>query len=193
MSFSKTIFNSGGPAGLGLAIPIAQAATHVVGRIDDVSHVASTHGTGYDDKHAALTVHKVHAVGAEPVFATDKFLLAQSQEMRASRAGPTFTHGQPVVYTSGRRPYLFIYSGSLLISRLTGDGRQAFQAAYDTYLRASAQLVGKARVAMPWMATLTFRDRSRTGYLTSVEMSINSLEAGRADLNFAMFVINESS
>lgn len=174
----------------------------------DVAHVGSTFGNGHQDQFAILSVWQINpsstkagnqtsgTVGgavreAELVFSTDKFLLASASELRSSRAAPVFTFGQPLVFTAGRRPYIFNYSGHLLISRIDGDGRNQFYEVYDQYLRASANLIGSDRAQLPWIVELAFKGGFRRGYVTNIDIALEGTTSGKADFSFSLFVVQD--
>ena len=98
---------------------------------------------------------------------------------------------QPTVYSAGMQPYVFRYSGTVLINKLDGDGRNAFFKIYKQYLRASAGLVGEQRRSVPWIVDLAYRDAVRSGYVLDMTMSINALEPTKADLTFSLYVISD--
>lgn len=173
----------------------------------DVAHVGSTFGDGHQDQFAVLSVWQINPPrgagtlgdpragpafqSSELVFSTDKFLLVSVSEMRASRAAPIFTFGQPLIYSSGRRPYSFTYSGHLLINQIDGDGRNNFHRMYEDYLRVSANPAGSGKVVLPWIVELAFRGGFRRGYMTNVDISLDGMTAAKADFSFSLFVIQD--
>ena len=165
----------------------------------DYLHLGAALGREYDGRHAVLTVRTTALVAgpslgdapASTVFTTDKFLLTAAIEPRTARSSMMMSFNQPTVYSAGMQPYVFRYSGTVLINKLDGDGRNAFFKIYKQYLRASAGLVGEQRRSVPWIVDLAYRDAVRSGYVLDMTMSINALEPTKADLTFSLYVISD--
>jgi hypothetical protein len=175
------------------------------------AHFGAAFGRDYDGEHMTLIVRETGfgglakkvagqlipiqwgglAVQNDLIFVTDKFLVEAASEDRSCRFVPLFTFGQTIGYSSGDNPYVFRYSGKLLINKLDGDSRNQFDAMYRKYLRASSNLRGKKHVAIPWVVEANYRDMYRKGYIIDCSISVNSMQPAMAELSFSMFVIED--
>lgn len=177
----------------------------------DAAHIGSAFSGGYDGEHMTLVVRETGAGGLakkvigqnipitlgglalqnDIIFVTDKLIVESASEDRSCRLAPLFSFGQPLVYSSGDNPYVFRYSGKLLVNKLDGDSKNQFYSMYKKYLRASSNLAGKNRTVVPWVVELNYRDMYRKGYVVDCNISVNSMQPVMAELTFSLFVIED--
>ncbi len=129
------------------------------------------------------------------VFASDDFIVDVIQETDQERYSVSYTFADPVVQAAseGRQPRLYTYAGTLLINGVLGSALARWLPAWETWLRATANLRGADRRATPWVAEISYRDQFRRGYLVNTAFERSSELPGRASFSLTLFVVHESS
>ncbi len=129
------------------------------------------------------------------VFASDDFIIDAVQETDQERYSVAYTFSTPVVQTAagGRQPRLYTYAGSLLSGAVGGSALDRWLAAWEDWVRATANLRGVERRAAPWVVEISYRDQFRRGYAVSTSIDRSADIPGRSSFSLTLFVIDEGS
>lgn len=104
-------------------------------------------------------------------------------EVYSDRTAPVYTFGTPLMFTSGQNAHQFVYSGTVLADKITGDNPGRLLRAYENALRVT-KMVSPDN---PRYVELLFRDQVRRGYITTFATAQNSQSPTRVDFTFTLF------
>lgn len=128
------------------------------------------------------------SVDGEPSTTIEDLLLQNSAEMYTERMSPMYTFGQSIMFTAGPAAKQFSYSAIILVNKKEGDSKARFRALYESTLRVSKLVAQNPRVV-----EFRYRDQLRVGYITSLQMQLDSRVPNQINLAFSLFVVNTVS
>lgn len=174
-------------------------AANIVARSDNddvTAAIGAGFTPGYTDEFATLVLYEGAAriplqtfdsvIQDQPTTELDYLIIQTLTEAYVDRMSPNYSFGSSLMYTSGVDARQFVYSGTILADKITGDNIARFRRSYDNALRAT-QLVTPET---PRFVELKYRDQTRRGYLTSFSAQANADFRNKVDFTFTLFVTN---